>query len=408
MDTHSLGLYLQNARQERGLSLDDVVHAIKVRRRILESFEQGDFNPNISPVHVRGFLRTYAAFLGLDEDLILQYYESATEPKKGRRKRKQRPPTRPTRQEPIPIDSGAVRDKTFNDTSPTSPTNPYRPDSIAERQSKRRRRRSRLLNFLLGILLVVISLTVILVGMMQFLQGSDSDDLIPDDVVSQLSETPVPTIAPTFTLSANTVNLPEFQQDFDGRGVALTIQNEQRTWIRIVVDGIEQFATVVAPGEVLNFRATREIIMQAANAGGLVVFYNGQLQGSYGERGQEVEVQYLHDAINILVGNLPSPTPFPTNTSAPTDENIPTVTHTVIPSNTPLPSPTPLPGTGNSDTDSATNDEPSNTPESGDSQLGGASSTPVPTATDVATLEPTAVLPPRNTPSNPTPTKSVP
>jgi cytoskeletal protein RodZ len=73
MDAHSLGRYLRESRESRELTLDDAVDTLKIRRIVLESFEQGDFNVvDASPVQVRGFLRNYARYLSLDEDLVIQ------------------------------------------------------------------------------------------------------------------------------------------------------------------------------------------------------------------------------------------------------------------------------------------------------------------------------------------------
>ena len=92
MDAYSLGRYLQEAREARELTLDDAVSTLKIRLHILESFENGEFNiADVSQVQLRGFIRNYARFLGLDDDLIIQYYESSLhEPRRRGRRRERR------------------------------------------------------------------------------------------------------------------------------------------------------------------------------------------------------------------------------------------------------------------------------------------------------------------------------
>lgn len=398
MDTHSLGLYLRDARNARDLTLDDAVSALRIRRGILESFEQGDFNLDASPVQVKGFLRNYASFLGLDEELVISYYEAATSPQRGRRRRRRERPPVPN----LPVDSPVGGSRPVSD-----PSRPATRETLGERRELRRHRRSRLLNTLIGTFLVMVSLLIIGIVAVQFLQGDD--ELLPQSIVGQPSATVTPTIAPTFTLSAQMASLPEFQQDFDGRGVALTVETQQRTWMRVVVDGAEHLARIVRPGEVLNFRASQEVLVHASNADGLIVFYNGQIQGSYGGRGQEVEVQYLADEINIIKANLPTATPEPTLTPSLTPvETEVLVTDTPQPTWTEAAQPTPslLPNTGsNGDAagDTQITEAPEVTTEPVEQQLT-ATETSLPTET--ATPEPTAILPPRTTPDNPTPTKT--
>jgi len=62
----ALGEELRARREEMGLSLDDVVQATKIRRAYLESIEAGDDSISVGKVYFRAFVKSYAAFLGLD------------------------------------------------------------------------------------------------------------------------------------------------------------------------------------------------------------------------------------------------------------------------------------------------------------------------------------------------------
>ncbi|TVX93921.1 helix-turn-helix domain-containing protein [Paenibacillus agilis] len=71
-----LGQMLKKARLEKGLSLDDVQEATKIRRRYLEAIEEGDYNVLPGSFYVRAFVKTYAETVGLNPDEILQYYRN--------------------------------------------------------------------------------------------------------------------------------------------------------------------------------------------------------------------------------------------------------------------------------------------------------------------------------------------
>ena len=73
----ALGSLLRTSREERQIDLDAVVEATKVRRHYLEALENEEWEKLPSQVFVKGFLRSYAKFLGLDTEMVLDYYQKA-------------------------------------------------------------------------------------------------------------------------------------------------------------------------------------------------------------------------------------------------------------------------------------------------------------------------------------------
>jgi len=73
----SLGCLLRKSREERRIDLDAVVKATRIRRHILEALENEEWDKLPSQVFVKGFLRSYAEFLGLDKELVLSYYQKS-------------------------------------------------------------------------------------------------------------------------------------------------------------------------------------------------------------------------------------------------------------------------------------------------------------------------------------------
>lgn len=72
----ALGSSLREARLKRGLELDAVQKALRIRRRYLEALEDERFELIPGEVYARGFLREYADFLGLDSTLYVDEYNS--------------------------------------------------------------------------------------------------------------------------------------------------------------------------------------------------------------------------------------------------------------------------------------------------------------------------------------------
>ena len=61
-----IGRILEQKRKERGLSLEEVEQATKIRKRYLKGLEREDFAILPDAVYAMGFLKTYANYLGLD------------------------------------------------------------------------------------------------------------------------------------------------------------------------------------------------------------------------------------------------------------------------------------------------------------------------------------------------------
>jgi cytoskeleton protein RodZ len=71
-----IGESLREARTRRGLSAADVHKAIRIRERYLTALEEERWDMLPGDVYTRGFLRTYAEFLGLDGDLYADEYNA--------------------------------------------------------------------------------------------------------------------------------------------------------------------------------------------------------------------------------------------------------------------------------------------------------------------------------------------
>lgn len=70
----SLGSLLRRSREERHIDLDDAVSATRIRRNYLEALENEEWSKLPSQVFVKGFLRSYAEFLGLDKEMVRNCY----------------------------------------------------------------------------------------------------------------------------------------------------------------------------------------------------------------------------------------------------------------------------------------------------------------------------------------------
>lgn len=70
----TIGERLEEARKKKGISIREVAEATKIRGDYLQKFETNHFDIGLTEIYTRGFLRTYANFLKLPADRILNDY----------------------------------------------------------------------------------------------------------------------------------------------------------------------------------------------------------------------------------------------------------------------------------------------------------------------------------------------
>ncbi|HWI54257.1 MAG TPA: helix-turn-helix domain-containing protein, partial [Desulfobacteria bacterium] len=62
----SIGESLKNAREQKGISLEQAEDDTKIRKRYLQALEDGEYSIIPGSVYAKGFLRNYANYLGLN------------------------------------------------------------------------------------------------------------------------------------------------------------------------------------------------------------------------------------------------------------------------------------------------------------------------------------------------------
>jgi cytoskeletal protein RodZ len=90
-----IGATLREARNRRKVDLSEVEAAIKIRIRYLQAMENEEWDALPGGAYTRGFIRTYAAYLGLDGERLADDYRRSTAPPGAVRA--------PKRVEPVPM-----------------------------------------------------------------------------------------------------------------------------------------------------------------------------------------------------------------------------------------------------------------------------------------------------------------
>ncbi|MBA2377945.1 MAG: helix-turn-helix domain-containing protein [Blastocatellia bacterium] len=76
----SLGEKLRQAREERGISISEVSEQTRISPLYLESIENDDYKPLPGGIFNKGFVKSYAKFIGIDEQEALRDYSAIVAP----------------------------------------------------------------------------------------------------------------------------------------------------------------------------------------------------------------------------------------------------------------------------------------------------------------------------------------
>lgn len=75
VESLTLGEKLVKLRSQYRMSLAEIAKATRIQAKYLEALESGDYRELPAEVYVRGFLRNYARYLGLEDEAFIKLYD---------------------------------------------------------------------------------------------------------------------------------------------------------------------------------------------------------------------------------------------------------------------------------------------------------------------------------------------
>lgn len=313
--TETLGQRLRRAREARQISLAAVEEATRIRRPYLEALEADQYEVFPGTVFLRGFVRNYALFLGLDPEEMLAFLPAAPAPEVARR--------------PLPQGDYPLMDV------PLQPA----PSRLS-------------VDVVLGLLMVVA--LVAFVGWVVYRQylgpyiqarpapagtatgvetaTSSPTPLAPSPIalrteqptatVVVASSPPVPERTPTVTFTPSATPTST-ETPTPVAPIEVTLIAEGRSWVEVVADGERVFRGFMVQGDEETFYAAERLQVHLGDAGVVRVVVNGEDLGYLGERSEVVHKEFLLEGVPTS-----TPTRTPTPEVKPSPEASPTATPT--------------------------------------------------------------------------------
>jgi cytoskeleton protein RodZ len=268
-----IGEVLEKARKERGLTLEEVEHATKIRKRYLVGLEREDYRVLPDTVYARGFLKTYANYLGLDGEQLSREFKDRRKPRRERA-----------------ISYGAPDQSEFDRPL----INPGGLDTPRGRRTVSRSTISTLLVALLMLAAVVGALYYVGRGVQisgdtqapsRHSKERAADDSKPGGggARKERGGKKAPTGESGRSRGAARAGVAEPEPNI----LTVTVRVEgSPSWLSILTDGRLAYEQIAQPGFTQTFRARREISIRTGNAGAVGVEVNGQDLGRLGGSGE--------------------------------------------------------------------------------------------------------------------------
>ena len=304
-DTHSdsTGHLLREMREKKGLGLEEVEKATRIRAKFLAALEEDDYATLPSATQARGFLALYANFLGLDAAEIIGWYDAW----------RNRPRMMSVR---LPLARPVARPTLYRSAeqaaAPRPPTRPASERAFG-RPPQVRSRRPRWLSpdVFVGVTFTVVLGIFLVWGALEFSGGAG---FTPTGTPTRAATPVVKVASATLPVDAtSTEPLPTPLAVYNG--VDIIVRAEQRTWVSVAVDGAEAFAGLMPPGASKEFNGQTVVELSTGNGQGTHVIWNGRDQGTLGQIGEAVIRLWTRDG---ALTPTPTITPIPSKTSVPT------------------------------------------------------------------------------------------
>src|SRR5215216_5716463 len=272
-----IGRLLEHRRKERGLSLEEVEQATKIRKRYLTGLERENYAILPDAVYARGFLKTYANYLGLDGEAISRRLKSST---------------RTRRERGINYDP--------------RPESDFEKPLITPGGLRGVQKRKVTTSAIVTLLVAVLALAAV-IGALYFvgrgvqvskegnLPSGDSPPRQEQQNVAGREKAPEAGSANEGAVGSKSGDeKPEVAKQSappDTLRVLISV-TELPSWILIRTDGTTAYEQVAQPGFSKTFEAEQRLYIKSGNAGAVRVEINGQDAGALGGLGEIVARTY--------------------------------------------------------------------------------------------------------------------
>lgn len=278
-----VGHILRQEREKQNFTVKDVERETSIRALYISSIEEGKYDVLPGEVYLKGFIKTYANFLGLDGAAMLKlYYEE----KSGKAAVPSTTPAAPVppieRMEAEPMNAASAKDPEKNSTPAESPN-----EEVSVREKVKSAQRERSGKFKKSLALAAVLFVAAGVGYWSF--ASNAKEPTPPPVQNKKqAATDVKKQKPP---------VPAPVKQAQVKGVEITAKYTGRSWTQVVADNKTIYEGTPGAGESFTWKAEKTMMIRSGNAGAVEVTHNGKSIGKLGDSGEVVAKNFTPDKV---------------------------------------------------------------------------------------------------------------
>ncbi len=267
----ALGSYLKKNREQRSVSLEEMASNTKINLSILSYLEEDRFDKLPAPVFIKGFIRSYLGYLGLNPKEAVLFYELIT----GEAQKK-------------PQILSPMTNQNENDK---------------QEQKIYNIRLSQRALIIIGSVSAIVLLT--LMYFIVFPSSSTTDDMseyrkkmllrmapqptspapVPSPVEAPASvQTPVPT-TPIQVIPTPVITPKPVAVEVVANPQKITINAKQDVWVKVQIDKGKTFDFLLRAGNTKNLEAKNELKVLMGDASAATIEYQGEVLKDLGQKG---------------------------------------------------------------------------------------------------------------------------
>lgn len=297
----SFGVYLRQLREAKGISMEEIASQTKINIKYLKALEENDLGKLPNAVFAKGFIRSYARCLALEENEVLDrfdllaasfYHQKAEEIRTDQQKQDQKKGSDKRKQAMVQWGAGltvltiALGLLMLNVSEHRKRQLPAETDESVQKTEKSERSNE--------------------VLPLNRPKGQEASPAVPP--TAQSTDQPMPILSvtpPTASVQAAVpsdqrfaatnkepsfpVSSQDLQESASSEPLTLRIEAIERSWVLVKIDNDVTKEVLLNPGEKVDWTAHKVFRLSLGNAGGVSIVFNGKLLDSLGPSGAVVK-----------------------------------------------------------------------------------------------------------------------
>ena len=293
---------LRDAREARGIALEQAERETRIRAKYISAIE--DDKPAIlpGPVYARGFVRNYAAYLGVDVNEALELFDEQSQPTRNK--------IRVARGEPIPPKKEVPASKKYS-------IQPLSKDPIDTRV--------RYGTSYIAVSLLALPLIILFYYVYSVYAGPNREvpiatpaakpptvtamaipSVVAGGVITGTGDFNTPTVyvpqspgVPEPTSVAGSEPTSELQA---GDSISVEVEVNRDAWMRVLVDGVQEYNGTLAKGTTRKWTGKNSVRIRTGRADSVTITVNGNNRGLLGSPNNLiVEKEWNSDGTEKLI-----------------------------------------------------------------------------------------------------------